>query len=146
MVFISVTRLRIRSFRYLLPFYWNILLTRRQAARTAGFLGGKLTRDANRTFWTLTAWEAGAAMRGYRNSGEHRRIMPRLAEWCDEASVVHWTQETNELPDWQEAHRRMVSDGHASRVDRPSPAHLARQIPEPSTSLSVAAFQPVKKP
>ena len=44
----------------------------------------------------------------------------QLAEWCDEASVVHWTQETADLPEWHEAHRRMVAEGRASRVRHPS--------------------------
>jgi len=146
MVFISVTRLRIRSFRYLLPFLWNILWTTRQTVRSPGFLGGRLLRDAHLTFWTLTAWEAGAAMRRYRDSGEHRRVMPRLAEWCDEASVVHWTQESSDLPSWQEAHRRMVSEGRLSPLTHPSPNQVARQFAEPAELLSGQILRPVPKP
>ncbi len=110
MAFISVTRLRVRSLRYLLQFIWQVLKSARQAERASGFLGGRLLREAKNTFWTMTAWEGETAMRAYRNAGAHRGVMPKLLDWCDEASVVHWNQESLELPDWQEAHQRMVKE------------------------------------
>lgn len=42
MVYISVTRLRVCSARYLLPFITRVLSIGRQAQEAAGFLGGKL--------------------------------------------------------------------------------------------------------
>jgi hypothetical protein len=59
--------------------------------------------------------------------------MPKLLEWCDEASVVHWHQDTAELPDWQEAHRRMMEEGRRSKVHHPSPAQIAYEIPRPKS-------------
>lgn len=70
-------------------------------------------------------------MRAYMMAMPHRHAMGNLAGWCNEASVVHWTQDTPELPDWQEAHRRMVREGRRSRVRNPSSAHEAFQIAEP---------------
>jgi hypothetical protein len=61
----------------------------------------------------------------------HGPAMRKLMEWCDEASVVHWTQESPELPAWTEAHRRMQLEGRASKVNHPSPAHTAYQIESP---------------
>jgi hypothetical protein len=57
--------------------------------------------------------------------------------WCDEASVVHWTQESNELPSWVEAHARMQRDGRRSKVNHPTPAHTAYEIPMPSTTADL---------
>jgi hypothetical protein len=57
--------------------------------------------------------------------------MPKLLDWCDAANIVHWQQETPALPGWPEAHRRMTTDGRASKVRHPSPAHLADEIPMP---------------
>jgi hypothetical protein len=131
MTFISVTRLRVRSWRYLPQFVWQSLKTGRQAERAAGFQGGKLLREARNAFWTVTAWEDEAAMRAYRNAGAHRLVMPKLLEWCDEAAVAHWTQDGADLPDWQEAHRRMVAEGRPSKVKHPSPEQEARQIASP---------------
>ncbi|HVG33471.1 MAG TPA: antibiotic biosynthesis monooxygenase [Pyrinomonadaceae bacterium] len=131
MTFISVTRLRVRSWRYMPQFVWQSLKTGRQAERAAGFIGGKLLREARNAFWTVTAWEDEAAMRAYRNAGAHREVMPRLLEWCDEASVAHWTQDETTLPDWHEAHRRMAKEGRPSKVKHPSPAQEAKQIATP---------------
>jgi hypothetical protein len=62
-------------------------------------------------------------MRSFMMSGVHRNAMPRLLEWCNEAALVHWNQEASDLPDWKEAHRRLVSEGRRSKVNHPSPAH-----------------------
>jgi hypothetical protein len=131
MAFVSVTRLRLRSVRYLIPFTIYALLSSRQARRSKGNLGLKLLRDANQTFWTLTAWQDEEAMRSFMMSGSHRRAMPKLLDWCDEASVAHWKQETSELPSWDQAHRKIVEHGRPSKVKQPSSDHIARRIPEP---------------
>jgi len=57
--------------------------------------------DAHWTFWTLTVWEDENAMRTFRGSGAHSQVMPRLAEWCDEASYAHWTSPDDAVPMWQ---------------------------------------------
>jgi hypothetical protein len=57
MLLVSVTRLRLRSARYLIPFMIYALMSSRQARRSRGNLGVRLLRDANHTFWTLTAWQ-----------------------------------------------------------------------------------------
>lgn len=72
-----------------------------------------------------------AAMRAYISSGAHRRVMPKLKDWCDEAYVAHWEQESTALPDWTEAHRQMKENGRRSKVNNPSPAHLEFEIPKP---------------
>jgi len=142
MLLISLTRLRVRSFRYLLQFVWQALKTARQAERASGFLGGRLLREARNTFWTITAWEDEAAMRAYRNAGAHRAVMPRLLNWCDEAAVAHWSQETSALPEWREAHQRLVKEGKSSKVNHPSPAHVANHIAEPQPSRVERILKP----
>ena len=131
MPFVSVTRLRLRSARYLIPFIIYSLLSSWQARRSRGNLGLKLLRDANQTFWTLTAWQDEGDMRSFMMAGSHRRAMPKLLDWCDEALVAHWKQETSELPGWDQAHRKIVEQGRPSKVRFPSSDHIARRIPEP---------------
>lgn len=128
---VSITRLRLRSPRFQPSFLWGVLGVNRQTVRAPGFRGGMLIMDAHRTFWTVTAWNDEAAMRAYRNGGAHRRVMPRLADWCDEASVTRWTQESDALPDVSEVHRRMVTEGRASPLTHPSPNHAALRLAAP---------------
>ncbi|NVO04793.1 MAG: DUF3291 domain-containing protein [Rhodoferax sp.] len=140
MPLVSVTRLRIRSSWYLPAFFFYTLRAARQARAASGNAAVQLLPDAHRTFWTCTLWTDLAAMRAYVSAGPHRQSMKRLAHWCDEASVVHWEQDALDLPDWQEAHRRMQAQGRPSRVDRPSAAHLAYQVAVPrSTSANAKA-------
>jgi hypothetical protein len=131
MPFVSVTRLRLRSRRYLLPFLIYSLLSSRQARRSKGNLGLKLLRDANQTFWTLTVWQSDEDMRSFMMTGSHRRAMPKLLDWCDEASVAHWEQEVPDLPGWDQAHSKIVQQGRSSKVRFPSSDHIARRITEP---------------
>jgi hypothetical protein len=131
MPFISVTRLRVRSLRYLLPFLWRTFKVARQAQHSSHFLGGRILHEAKNAFWTVTAWEDEAAMRGFRQKGAHGLVMPKLLEWCDEAAYVHWSQDGPELPDWPVAHRRLAQEGKLSKVYHPSPAQVAKKIAEP---------------
>ena len=131
MPLISVTRLRIRSPWFLPAFFWYALRSRLQARRAPGCLAAETLNDANRAFWTRTAWAGEAAMRAYMTSDAHRRAMPKLKDWCDEASITHWQQDNAALPDWREAHRQMAELGRPSKVRHPAPAHLAFHIREP---------------
>jgi hypothetical protein len=128
---VSVTRLRLRSIRYLPAFLWMSVLSSLQAKRSPGNLKVKLAKDANLTFWTLTAWENETMMRSYIKAGSHRQAMSKLVEWCDEASLVHWYQETSKLPTLKEAHRRMEIEGKIAKVNYPSSAQMLNQIPAP---------------
>jgi hypothetical protein len=128
MAFISVTRLHLRSLRFFPLFLWHALATGRQAERAPGLLGGTLALEGLRGFWTMTVWTDESSMRAYRIAGAHRRAMPHLLHWCDEASVTHWAQADVTLPDSQEMLRRMVTDGRPSKVNHPSAAQAARRI------------------
>ena len=127
----SVTRLRVRSLRYLLPFLWTTFRAQRQVLRAPGFVAGKLLIDAHRTYWTLTVWENERAMKAFRGSGAHAKVMPRLFTWCDEASYAHWIPAQNSVPSWPEAYERMVNEGHLSRVSHPSADHARRHFVMP---------------
>jgi hypothetical protein len=131
MSFISVTRLRIRSVRFLPFFAVHALRSNQQVKAAEGFQGGSVLQDRGWTFWTMTAWDSQEAMRRYMLSGSHKKAMPHLMEWCDEASVVHWDREELELPDWAEADRRMRAMGRASKVRYPSAQHHELGYREP---------------
>jgi Domain of unknown function (DUF3291) len=128
---VSITRLRVRSLRYMVPFLFFALRSSRQAKAAQGNLGVSLLNDANKAFWTCTVWTTEDAMRSFMLSGPHRKAMPRLLDWCDEAALVHWAQEGEHKPDWQEAHRRLQREGRRSKVRHPSPAQDKYEIPRP---------------
>jgi hypothetical protein len=145
MTFISVTRLHLRSPLYLPAFLWNTFLSTWQVINTPGFKGGKLLADANQTYWTMTAWDEQAAMKIYRNRGTHRSVMPKIQDWCDEASFVHWQQEDSNLPDWIEVYNRMMQEGFSTKLSKPSSAHLERNIQQPRYSKLGLILHPRKK-
>ena len=134
MPFVSVTRLRVRLWRYLPGFLIQSVRAARQATRATASLSVSVFRDRDRTFWTRTIWRDEAAMRSFMASGVHGRIMSRLPKWCDEAALVHWAQEDAEPPSWPEAHRRLQHKGRRSRVDHPSEAQRRFAIGEPRSS------------
>jgi hypothetical protein len=131
---ISVTRLHVRSARYLLPFFRQVLDIHRQVQRAQGFLGGKLLYQPGATFWTMTMWTDEPAMRTFQTADAHGAAMPNLLEWCDEASVAHWVQQGIHPPDWRMVHQCLVGGGRLSRVHHPSPAQIAGQIARPPWS------------
>jgi hypothetical protein len=129
MPLVAITRLRLRGYRYLLPFMWHAGKSAAQAQRSPGYRAGALSSDVRRlTFWTATVWENEAAMQAFRASGAHRLVMPKLADWCDEGSVAHWEQADAAIPGPDEMLRRMQAQGRLVRVRQPSPDHAAGRI------------------
>ena len=127
----SVTRLRLRHWRFIPAFAWYAGLSGVQARRAAGcrFLG--TAKDVGLVFWTITVWEQEAAMRFFRNNGAHQKAMPKLAEWCDEGTYIHWVQSGETPPTLAEAAERLIREGLVSRVKYPSANHAVRAFPMP---------------
>lgn len=134
---VSVTRLRVRSWRFLPAFLVTAFRAGGQARAAPGSLAVKVLNDSRKTFWTLTCWETEAAMRAFMLAQPHGPAMRKLLEWCDEAALVHWTQESAEVPSWTEAHRRMQEEGRPSKVNHPSEGQKAFRIDAPKASSGV---------
>jgi hypothetical protein len=71
-------------------------------------------------------------MKAFMHAAPHGPAMRKLLDWCDEAALVHWTQDTADLPTWDEAHRRLQQDGRLSKVNHPAPGHTARVYAMPA--------------
>ena len=136
MTFVSLTRLRIRSFRFVPLFAVHTWRSLRQIRSARGFQTGAILADRGWTFWTMTAWDSEESMRQFMVSGSHKTAMPHLVEWCDEASVAHWTQPEAPVPFWEEADRRMRERGRSSKVRNPSPQHATLTYRAPRTIAS----------
>jgi hypothetical protein len=130
MPFVAITRLRVRSWRYLPLFAVQALRSARQAASADGSLAVRLLKYERNTFWTATAWTHEQAMRKFMLAAPHGPVMLKLLDWCDEASVAHWNQESPELPAWPVLSARMQTDGRRSKVNHPSADHTAYRIPQ----------------
>ena len=126
MAFNSITRLRLRSFFTLPAFLRDARASADEAGRSAGFISGALLLEGRMVFWTRTAWESEDAMKAYRDSAVHKAVMPKLMDWCDEASVAHWEGEP--VSDWAEIYARMAASGRLSRVRHPTQAHTAKRF------------------
>lgn len=122
----SITRLRLRSIFTLGAFARETRAISQQAAAAPGFVEGAVLAEGRLVFWTRTIWESAEAMKAFRDSGAHRASMPKLMDWCDEASVVQWQGEPER--DWDAISARMLADGRASRVRRPTKAHQERRF------------------
>lgn len=136
---VSLTRLRIRSLRFLPGFVVYALRSESQVRRAAGFRKGSLLPDRKFTFWTMTLWDSSESMRAYMTSGAHRAAMPKLLNWCDQASVTHWETDEDILPPWEDAASRMRSQGRPSKVLHPASGHSDLTFDPPRLS----PFKPI---
>jgi hypothetical protein len=146
MTFVSVTRLRVRSVRFMPFFAWDAVRSLNQAKRALGFIGGSLLPDRRWTFWTLTLWDSQESMRQFMLNGSHRVAMPHLLDWCDEASVVHWEQAEDSVPSWEIADKRMRESGRASKVRFPSPLHASLAYESPRLTRAAPIHPAAKSP
>jgi len=138
MPLVSITRLRVRSLRYLPAFLLGSLRSAREAKNASGNLAVSVLSDVNLAFWTRTLWIDELSMRAFMFAPAHRRVMPKLLEWCDEAALAHWLQDSLEPPSWPEVHRRLHQEGRTSKVDHPSVGQLRFEFPPPKTTRQVA--------
>jgi hypothetical protein len=81
MTLVSITRLRVRSLRYLPAFLLGSLRSARAAKNASGNLAVSLLSDAHLAFWTCTLWTDERAMRGFMLAPAHRAVMPKLLQW-----------------------------------------------------------------
>ena len=106
MQIVSVTRLHLRSVRFLPAFFWYSNKSARQAKKTAGNLGVNLRKTNGLAFWT----------------------MQKLPYWCDEAAFADWEQDSSQRPSWEEAAQRLGASGRLARVLYPSARQKAGKV------------------
>jgi hypothetical protein len=136
------TRFKVNGIRYLTRFLWGSTVAALQARRSPGFLAGRLRIDSGGAFWTLTLWQSGRDMVGFRDSGAHAVLTPKLAEWASEAVLGVWN--TDALPSWDEVNRRVAEHPRYTAVDDPAPAHVARHF-DPTRRGVVAPIPRVRR-
>ena len=143
MVFISITRLKVKSVFFLFQFMRANEASVKQLVKTSGFLAGKENMDKHLTFWTLTMWKDDACMKDFRNSVPHRKAMQKLPYWCNEASYFHWTQEEDVLPAWPQASERLLLEGKITKVRKPTTRQTANKFPSIKWTKFERVFTPL---
>ena len=137
MAILSLTRLRLHSWRAYPGFIVWVLGSILQSLRCDGLLGLMLLRDRHNAFWTLTLWRDQQAMQTFRNQGSHGQAMRQLAQWCDESAAAHWSLEEAELqqarePDWVALQQSLMRDGHFAQLPLASLHQREHWIPAPA--------------
>ena len=125
MPIVSVTRLHLRSLRFVPSFLIIAIRSSMQARKAAGYLGGWTATEWPFGFWTSTWWSDADALRAFRNGEPHLTAMRKLLGWCDEASYTHWDEREPRMIEPAEAHRRLAEGGTLSKVVHPSPRQQA---------------------
>jgi hypothetical protein len=143
-MFLSVTRLKLRSWRFLPGFALHALRSRSQAITSPGLIAGKFATEPGFVFWTITLWTDEQSMKSFRNSAAHLKAMPRLAHWCDEASYVHWEQEDLTMPNATIIFERLRDTGKLSHVKYPSGEHAGGAKTGKTEPKLAGAFGPAK--
>jgi heme-degrading monooxygenase HmoA len=130
MYFISVTRLRVRSVRFLPQFILANEASIKSIKKIAGFISGKELIDKGLTFWTVTLWESDQAMKYFRNNDPHKSAMRKLPDWCNEGAYVHWTPEDEVIPGWDILYKKLMTEGKLTKIKHPSAQQEGMNYPE----------------
>ena len=106
-VTVMASRLELRRLRDVPAFFAAALRIRRQMLGSPGLAGLSLIAEPIRkTFWTLSAWQDQAALRGATGAEPHRGLMKRFRPLMTGSRFVTWTATSVPVP-WDEAKRRL---------------------------------------
>lgn len=131
MNFLSMTRLRLRSYSSLIPFLVQNEQILNQIRHSEGFIKGKEMATVGLSMWTSTLWVSEKSLKAFYLSGSHRQVMSKLDVWTSEAVSGHWEINTLQLPSWYEVRDQLQSIGHFSKLSHPSLNHQNQIITVP---------------
>lgn len=105
--------LPLRRFRDFPAFVRHDIGISRQLQGARGLIGySKLGRPWAKRFWTLSAWEAEAALAEFVRSGANARTMSELAPRIGATRFIRWALRGSALPPtWEDALRRWAALG-----------------------------------
>ena len=106
MMHVSVGRLRFKSSTTGLRFLWRGAPAYLQARRANGIIHAAVYREDIRTLWSLSVWSSSEAMRDYRNTGSHLRVMKMARRVEARVDFRHW--ESDVVPSWEDARLRLT--------------------------------------
>jgi Domain of unknown function (DUF3291) len=140
MFYLAMTRLKLKSPRYLIPFWLHTEQVVKQMRASEGFVTGKLMGTLNLSMWTMTLWTSEEALRAFYLSGAHQNVMGKLSEWSSEAVAGHLAVETHQLPSWFEVRTTLCKIGCFAKLAEPSIDHNNGAIENPKIIIFQAIF------
>ncbi len=145
MSLLSVTRLKLKSPRYLPAFLINTERIAREIRTSEGFLQGQLMGTFNLSMWTMTLWNSEATLKKFYLSGTHQKIMGKLSEWSSEAASVHMEVNNHQLLIWNDVIAEICRTGYFATLQEPSLDHRNRIIQKPNLILKTIFLSPKNK-
>ena len=108
-VTVMASRLPLRHYRHIPGFLRWTLRIRRQLADSPGLVGYALDAQLLRkTFWTVSAWTGGPALRSFNAADPHGRAVEAIRAQMEPSTFVVWTIPARDLPvGWDEVRRRV---------------------------------------
>lgn len=104
-MFISVTRLNLKSKRKLPNFFFHTIKSIIQSKKEEGLKHSSFYKEGWDTYWTLTVWESKEHMKLFRNNGNHLKAMKLSRNIAGKLELINWEAEA--IPTWNECKDRL---------------------------------------
>lgn len=138
-----MTRLKLRSPKYLIPYLIQSEQIITQIVVSQGFLKGKILATLGLSMWTATLWSDRDASYAFHLRGKHQNSMPLFRDWAEEAVLGVQTISSEQLPSWSHIAKKLEEIGHFYRLDRCSENHLNQIIPTPKIPIYIQLFSKI---
>ncbi|MEO9802979.1 MAG: hypothetical protein ABJF04_07015 [Reichenbachiella sp.] len=112
-MYVSVTRLKLKSIWLLPKFVRQSNLISKQAKASPGILKVKLSNRWFRYFYTMTHWNSKEAMQQFMINGEHNEAMRQWSQFVTEVKAYGY--ESDHPPKWKEARMMIENKGRTTQ-------------------------------
>ena len=123
-----MTRLRLKSFLYLIPFFIQNEKILSQLRASQGFVKGKILAAPNLSMWTATLWASEQDLRAFYLNGEHGETIEKINEWSSDSAKYHQLTESDEIPSWENVRLQLIKSGRFQDLTEPSFDHINGEI------------------
>jgi hypothetical protein len=137
MFYLSMTRLRLKSPLYLIPFFVQNEKILSQLRASQGFIKGKVLAAPNLSMWTATLWASEQDLRAFHLNGEHGETIEKIDEWSSDSARCHQLTESDKIPSWENVRLELIKSGRFRDLTEPSCDQINREIPK----LGIFCFQ-----
>lgn len=137
-----MTRLKLKSPAYLVPFWIQNEQIVRQIKISPGFLKGKQLATPNLSMWTATLWDSSENVRAFYLSGSHKEAMRNISIWSSEAVTGHQEVDFAEIPPWEDIRLELLKVGNFTNIKDASSDHYGKMISKPRVTLLTRVVSP----